>query len=329
MNFDLSDDQRTIKRTARELLGARFPLSEVRRLALEDANGFTEDQWNELSGLGWPGIALPEDVGGMGLGVVELVVLAEEMGYSLAPSPLQGTWACGLLVAASDSAPSDVRSALASGEMRGAVGVFEEEDRSWLVPGADAADVIVLGRRLVRASDASLEPLESLDPTRRMFRVRAGGGENLSGDLSRAEQIIRLIVAAESTGLAERCMEMAVAYAKERKQFDRPIGTYQAVSHRCAQMLLEVEGARALVYNAAWALDNAPEEADVATAMAKAYASDCGARVAASAIQVHGGIGFTWESDLHFFLKRAEFNAHVFGGAREMRGRVIDALLPA
>src|SRR5688572_22997563 len=102
MNFDLSEDQRTIKRTARELLGARFPLSEVRRLALDDERGFTDEQWSELAGLGWPGIALGEDVGGMGLGVVELVVLAEEMGYSLAPSPLQGTWACGLLVAASD-----------------------------------------------------------------------------------------------------------------------------------------------------------------------------------------------------------------------------------
>jgi alkylation response protein AidB-like acyl-CoA dehydrogenase len=103
MNFDLSEDQRTIKRTARELLAARFPLAEVRRLALEDERGFTDPQWSELAELGWPGIALPEEVGGMGLGAVELAVLAEEMGYALAPSPLQASWAAAALIAASDA----------------------------------------------------------------------------------------------------------------------------------------------------------------------------------------------------------------------------------
>ena len=125
-----------------------------------------------------------------------------------------------------------------------------------------------------------------------------------------------MATAAESVGVAQRAMEMAVDYAKERKQFGRPIGSYQAVSHRCAQMLLEVEGARSAVYWAAWALDHEPETAPVAASMAKAYASDAGRRVPRAALQVHGGIGFTWEHDLHFFLKRAQANARMYGDAR-------------
>jgi alkylation response protein AidB-like acyl-CoA dehydrogenase len=123
-------------------------------------------------------------------------------------------------------------------------------------------------------------------------------------------------------GVARRAMEMAVAYAKERRQFGRPIGAYQAVSHRCAQMLLEVEGAQSVVYWAAWACDHDPAEAPRAVSTAKAYASDCGARVTSSALQVLGGIGFTWEHDLHFLLKRAEANARAWGDARHHRERV-------
>ena len=119
-------------------------------------------------------------------------------------------------------------------------------------------------------------------------------------------------------------MEMAVEYAKERKQFERPIGAYQAVSHRCAQMLMEVESARALTYFAAYAADSEPAELSLAASAAKAYASDAGWRVSASALQVHGGIGFTWEHDLHFFLKRAKTDGHLFGTARQHRDRVAD-----
>ena len=134
-------------------------------------------------------------------------------------------------------------------------------------------------------------------------------------------------MAAESVGVAERALELSVAYAKEREQFGRPIGTYQAVSHRCAQMLLEVEGARSVVYWAAWARDHEPETAPLAVSTAKAYASDCGTRVTESALQVHGGIGFTWEHDLHFFLKRARGNASAYGDARWHRDRVAALVL--
>ena len=134
-------------------------------------------------------------------------------------------------------------------------------------------------------------------------------------------------LAAESTGIAQRTMEMSVEYAKDRKQFDRPIGSYQAVSHRCAQMLLETENSRSAVYGAAWAADAEPESLPLAASIAKAYASDAGWRVPDAAIQVHGGIGFTWEHDLHFFLKRGKANAAMFGDAKWHRERVADAVL--
>jgi alkylation response protein AidB-like acyl-CoA dehydrogenase len=296
MNFDLSDDQREIKRTAREFLSARYPLAEVRRLALEDERGWTDAQWNEMVELGWPEIGE--------LGTVEMVVVAEELGYACAPTPLQSTWAASALGA-------DLNGG------RGAVVV------DGLSADAGTADVLVDWDGAT-ITGASVEPIRALDPTRRWFRVsggeRAGGGS----DVERGRGQATIMNAAESVGVAQRAMDMAVDYAKERKQFDRPIGTYQAVSHACAQMLLEVEGARSAVYWAAWALDYEPETAPLAVACAKAYAGDAGRRVPRAALQVHGGIGFTWEHDLHFFLKRAKANAHAVGTARQHRARVAD-----
>ena len=327
MNFDLTEDQQDIKRTAREFLGARYKLEEVRRLALEEERGFTDAQWEEIVGLGWPELAVRES----GFGVVELAVVAEE----LAPTPLQSTWAATLLLDAGGEAGR------LDGGRRGTVAQWDEDtdgapDRSSLgselrgvkiaVPDAAAADVIVVtaegGKHfVVDAADCEISPVETLDTTRRLATVRLDGppAEELSGDFARAWHAIAVMTAAESVGLGQRAMEMAVAYAKDRTQFERPIGTNQAVSHACAQMLLEVEGARSAVLWAAWALDNEPETAAVATHVAKAYASDCGARVTQSALQVHGGIGFTWEHDLHFFLKRGEANAHMYGSAMSQR----------
>ena len=297
MNFDLSDDQRTIKSTARELLAARFPLAEVRRLALDDERGFTDAQWGEMVELGWPEIAE--------LGTVEMIVVAEELGYALAPTPLQSTWAAGLLGVD-----------IADGR-RGAVVI------DGLSADAGTADVLVDWDGAV-VTGADVEPVRALDPTRRLFRITGGDREPPSGDLDieRARGQATVMNAAESVGVAERAMEMAVAYAKERRQFDRAIGSYQAVSHACAQMLLEVEGARAAVYWAAWALDFEPEAAPLAVACAKAYAGDAGRRVPRASLQVHGGIGFTWEHDLHFFLKRGEANAHAYGEGSAHRERI-------
>jgi alkylation response protein AidB-like acyl-CoA dehydrogenase len=183
------------------------------------------------------------------------------------------------------------------------------------------------GERWALVTDASAEAVEALDPTRRLWRVQAEGDlEALPGDGARARDIAAVALAAESAGVARRAMDMGVQYAKEREQFGRPIGAYQAVSHACAQMLLEVEGARSTALYAAWALDHEPESGPLAASMAKAYASDAGWRVPAASLQVHGGIGFTWEHDLHLWLKRGKANAYLWGDAREHRARVADLI---
>jgi alkylation response protein AidB-like acyl-CoA dehydrogenase len=332
VEFELTDDQVAIQRTARDFLAAEYRPEKVRRLAYESERGFTDEGWARICELGWPALLVPEDHGGLGLGVVELALVQEELGAALAPSPFLSTVAAAALI---DAAGSDAQRAawlerLAAGAARGAV-AWLREDGDWIaVPDADGADVLVArdgdGRwGLVDAFSA--EPAEALDATRRLWTVRAQGeAEPLPGDDARAMAVVAVALAAESVGVARQAMEMAVAYAKDRKQFGRPIGSFQAISHVCAQMLLEVEGARSMVLYAAWALDHEPESGPLAASMAKAYASDAGWRVPAAALQVHGGIGFTWEHDLHLWLKRGKANAHLWGDARSHRARVADLI---
>jgi alkylation response protein AidB-like acyl-CoA dehydrogenase len=326
MNFDFSDDQHAIKRTARELLAERFKLEHVRELA--EAERYDDEVWRELCELGWPGIFVAEEHGGQGLGTVELVILMEELGYALAPLPFLSNAAAGLVLDAGGSDEQKERwlPGIASGEARGTVGLVRDGEAK-LVPDADSAEVILLlGHEraiVVQAAAAEVEPVETMDPTRRFARVRAGGaGEALEGDHVPGTSRLVTALAAELTGIAQRAMEMSVEYARHRKQFGRPIGSYQAVSHRCAQMLLEVESSRSAAYYAAWCADAEPETLGHAASMAKAYASDAAWRVCTSSLQVHGGIGFTWEHDLHFFLKRSKTNALLFGSASEHRERV-------
>ncbi len=354
MNFEFTDDQQAIKRTARDFLAARYRLEEVRRLA-EDERGFTDEQWAQIAELGWPGLVVPEELGGLGLGAVELVVLQEELGYALAPTPFFSDACAALLLVAAgtDDQRSEHLPAIASGERRGALALWDSDSgwapgesrlelqgssltgRKILVADAASADVLVVAGEdrhfLVdpHASGVTITPTPGIDPTRKLFDVDLDDAEAhaLADDpaaVRRAYDWMATALAAESVGIAQRTMEMAVEYAKDRKQFGRQIGAYQAVAHRCAQMLLEVEGARSVTYYAAWALDHEPDSGALAASMAKAYAGDAGWRVAASSLQVHGGIGFTWEHDLHFFLKRATANAHAFGDGRWHRERVAE-----
>jgi alkylation response protein AidB-like acyl-CoA dehydrogenase len=331
MNFDFTDDQQAIKRTANELLAARFKPEKMRELA--EAERYDDDAWKEICELGWAGIFIDEDHGGQGLGIVELVILMEELGYALAPVPFLSNAAAGLALqfAGTDEQKERWLPGIASGEARGTVAMVRDGEAR-LVPDADSAEVIVLigsdgSTNVVEASTAEIEPFETMDRTRRFARVRAGGGEPLGGDCFAAGDRIATALAAETVGVAQKAMEMAVEYARERKQFDRPIGAYQAVSHRCAQMLLEVEGSRSGAYYAAWCADSELESLAAAASGAKAYSSDAGWRVCGSSLQVHGGIGFTWEHDLHFYLKRAKTNAMLFGSAREHRERVASLAL--
>lgn len=365
MYFDLTDEQQAIRSTAREFLAARYKSERIREL-IDTEHGFEQSDWEEMAELGWPGLALPEEWGGQGLGIVDLAVLFEEMGYALAPSPLLSTMVAGLALATRGTDEQKERwlRPLAAGEARGtlalfdagttaAIGGFEMEAKAdgdgvvldgekVLVMDAAGADFFLVatsdGRRhlVERGADGvDVGAESSIDPTRRLHSVRFDGVRvapeaTLSGGQADYLPVLwRACVAlsAESTGVAQRTLEMAVEYAKERKQFDRPIGSYQAVSHRCAQMLLETENSRSAVYGAAWAADAEPESLPLAASMAKAYASDAGWRVPDAAIQVHGGIGFTWEHDLHFFLKRGRANAATFGDARWHRERVADLVL--
>ncbi len=365
MYFDLTDEQQAIRSTAREFLAARYRSERIRELVGSEA-GFEQSDWEEMAELGWPGLALPEEWGGQGLGIVDLAVVFEEMGYALAPSPLLSTTVAGLALAANGSEEQKERwlRPLASGDARGtlalfdagssaSIGRFEMEAKpdgdgivldgeKALVMDASTADFFLVatsdGRRhLVErgAEGVSVGAEESIDLTRRLHSVRfdavkVGSGATLNGGQEDYLPVLWracVAIAAESTGIAQRTMEMAIEYAKDRQQFGRPIGAYQAVSHRCAQMLLETENSRSAVYGAAWAADAEPESLPLAASMAKAYASDAGWRVPDASIQVHGGIGFTWEHDLHFFLKRGRANAATFGDARWHRERVADAVL--
>ena len=365
MYFDLTDEQQAIRSTARDFLAARYRSERIREL-VESKHGFKPSDWEEMAELGWSGLALPEQWGGQGLGIVELAVLFEEMGYALAPSPLLSNTIAGLALAfcGSDQQRERWLRPLAAGERRGTPalwdagspatpGSFAMEARvdgdgvvldgeKILVMDAASADFLLVatadGRRhlVERGADGvtvNAEP--SIDLTRRLYSVCFDGVRVAAADTLPAAEgeyhsvFFRLCVAlaAESTGIAQRTMEMAVSYAKDRKQFGRPIGSYQAVSHRCAQMLLETENARSAVYGAAWAADAEPESLPLAASIAKAYASDAGWRVPDASIQVHGGIGFTWEHDLHFFLKRGRANAAMFGDAKWHRELVADAVL--
>jgi len=365
MYFDLTDEQQAIKSTAHDFLAARYKSERIRELA-ESEHGFEQSDWEEMAELGWPGLALPEEWGGQGLGIVDLAVLFEEMGYALAPSPLLSNTIAGLALSlcGSDEQRERFLRPLAAGELRGtpalwdagtpgAIGEFAMEARAdgdgivldgekVLVMDAAAADFFLVatsdGRRHLVERDAAgvtVTPSTSIDQTRRLYAVRFEGVQVPAADTLPAEgpdylQVfdrVCVALAAESTGVAQRTLEMAVEYAKDRQQFGRPIGSYQAVSHRCAQMLLETENARSAVYGAAWAADAAPESLPTAASMAKAYASDAGWRVPDASIQVHGGIGFTWEHDLHFFLKRGRANAAMFGDGRWHRDRVANAVL--
>jgi alkylation response protein AidB-like acyl-CoA dehydrogenase len=325
MNFDFTEDQHEIKRTARELLASRSSLAKVREAA--ESKSYDSALWAELVELGWPGIAIAEEHGGQGLGAVELAILSEELGYALAASPFLATVAAAeaLGVAGTDAQKARWLPALASGEATGAIGSV-----GGLVPDADAAAVIVLVgddgvARVLAREEADVTPVDSIDPTRRAARV-SGDGEALGGDSAAAIDRATVAVAAELVGVAQRALEMTLAYVKDRKQFDTPVGAYQAVSHKCAQMLKDTEGARSATYFAAWAADAEPERLPEAASLAKAAASDGGRDVTAAAIQAHGGIGFTWEADVHWLYKRAQVDAALLGGSGPHRARLAKLL---
>ena len=318
MRFTLSDDQQEIKRTAHDLLANRSTMAKVREAA--EAGTYDDALTRELGELGWPGIAVSEEHGGQGLGIVELAVLLEELGYACAPVPFLGSALAALAIEHAGSAEQQERwlPGLASGELRGALGAADA-----LIPDAPGADVVVVVDAAAGSAHVAdgVEEVESIDPTRRHGRATSAG-EHLDGDVAGALDRALIAVSAELVGVCQRALDMTVEYVKERKQFGVPVGTFQAVHHAAAQMLLDTEGGRAATYYAAWAADAEPERLSMAAAMAKAWTSDAGRSVTGSAIQLHGGIGFTWEADVHWLYKRAQLDSALLGSASAHRARI-------
>jgi alkylation response protein AidB-like acyl-CoA dehydrogenase len=327
VDFELSDDQQALASAAAELLEGRSSIPVV-RAAMERGGATDEKLWASMAEQGWCGLAVPEEDGGVGLGWVEAAVVLEQVGAHVAPAPVLGQ-----LVALEHLRGTDWAPALVAGESVAAAanGVGQ------LVAHAPEAAVAVLpeGDRLVAVdlTDQRPAPEPAMDLTRPIGwltaemvaaapRTELGGPDAVAHHLD----VGAVAYAAELLGLAQRALDLSVDYARERVQFGRPIGSFQAVKHRCADMLVDVEGMRSSVYWAAWCVAAGDSDASVAASTAKCWCSDAATRVMASALQVHGGIGFTWEHDLHLYLKRAHFDALAFGDATFHRARLASLL---
>ncbi|MHB8491549.1 MAG: acyl-CoA dehydrogenase family protein, partial [Solirubrobacteraceae bacterium] len=251
MDFDLSEDQKEIKAVARELLASRSPMPKVREAA--EARSYDGALWSELVGLGWPGIVVSEQYGGQGLGAVELAVLVEELGYACAATPFLSTAAVAAAIEASGSDAQRSRwlPGLAAGELTAGFGSWE------LAADAQGAAVVMVmdGEEAVLVESPSCVDVVTIDPTRRFASV-SGEGDPLGAGCA---QRVRSALAAEVVGVCQRALDMTLEYVKERKQFGVPVGSFQAVGHRCAEMLLATEGARSAAYYAAWAAGADPE----------------------------------------------------------------------
>lgn len=312
MDFELTADQVALQEGMRNFCAGRFSIDAVRRLA--DVGGVDRQAWGELAEMGVFALRLPEADGGVDLGWADAVLAFEELGRALVPGPLVWTHlAAGLVPGA------------ATGEA--IVGGIERDDPSGLIEHRDALDHLVVldgdGAWLVEASELRTEPvatpLDPLTPVARLVGALPQGERLLDGDGAVAlRQQGGALVAATMLGIAEAATDSAVAYAHERVQFDKPIGAFQAVKHLLADMFTRTELARAAVYAAGVTLDE-PSVGPVerAVAAAKLMAAEAGVGNGKSCIQVHGGMGYTWEVDAHLYLKRAYVLEPLFGSREE------------
>jgi alkylation response protein AidB-like acyl-CoA dehydrogenase len=330
MDFDFSPEQYMLRDTVRDLLRRECTPAEV-RAAWASPTGRSQERWRKLAELGVVGLTIPEEHGGAGMDEVDLVLVLEEAGRSLLPEPLLETTAVGaplLARAGSDALRSRWLPRIASGEAGVTVGLAGSPYV------ADAtADLVILEREgalhAVTQDRLTLQPLRSMDGARRLFAVTAELGDDTvlstsPEDARWAFDHAAAATAAELVGVAGAMLDMTVGYVKQREQFGRKIGSFQAVQHKLAETLMLVESARAAVYYAAWALATDAPDASIAASVAKAYASDAERRANAEALQLHGGIGFTWEHDLHLWLKRGKALELQHGDADLHRRRISD-----
>ncbi len=345
MNFELSEDQRLLRDSVREFLAAELPLEASRRIMEHEPRGFDVTAWQRFAEMGYLGVQVPEAAGGQGLGVIELAIVLEEIGRACAPGPhLDVMLAATLLAEAGGSGLEGV----AAGKT---IVTIAREDSPWagaaapaahgvngrvqgtkyFVPFATCADalLVITPEGLFRVeAPFDTSPMPTLDVSQRFARVSFDQAAERIGDtglVARLDPLVATGAAAVLLGLMNRAFELTLEYVKTRQAFGRPIGSFQVLQHRLADMLLRVESTRSAVYRAAWCLDQDDPAAAIAAASAKAYAGDAARKVCGESIQMHGGIGFTWEVDLHFFFKRAKTLETFYGSTEAQLERVLAA----
>jgi alkylation response protein AidB-like acyl-CoA dehydrogenase len=359
MQFGLSESQQILKDTARKFFAGESPIAAVRK-AMETETAHDPALWTKLAEQGFTGIITPEEYGGMGLGKVELILLMEEAGYALLPGPFFSTVALAGAVIDACASPEQKKNYLAriaGGQARSTVALVETAG-SWdagslkiaaagnkltgtklFVTDAAVADfIVVVAGDGVYAVDAKapglrITPMKGMDLARKIYSVDfKNTPAELLGDangLANALDVATASLCAEMVGGMQRALELTVAYAKTRKQFGKPIGIFQAVQHLCADMYLETESSRSATYYAAWALEEHTPDAATSVSVAKMYASDAARNVGNRGIQVHGGMGFTWENDLHLYYRRAKASETMLGDATFHRERIARLVIDA
>ncbi len=351
MHFAFTAQQLEFRDAVRQVLAKECTTEDVRRAydSPPDRPAGTA-RWATLAELGVTGLTVPEDQGGLGLGLVDLVLLVEAAGRVALPEPLGTTTGIAaplLRDLSTDGTATTVDGLLA--DIAGGTRSAAVADARWPdapVAGADGADTLLLVRQgaegaegaevhVVDRSRATVAAVPSLDPTRRLgipawesseatvLATGAAARDALTATGDRAA----VVSGAELLGLADAMIDLTAAYAKDRQQFGRPIGSFQAVKHLLAGAVVLLEFARPAVYGAAWSLDAGAPDASRSASVAKAYASDAASEAARVALQVHGAIGYTWECDLHLYLKRTWALAEAWGSAADHRARLLGLLL--
>jgi len=366
MNFAFNEDQAMLRDSAARLLEDHVDLSRLTGQGNRPDTTYDNTLWRQIVELGWPGLIIPEQFGGLGLSLVDWVVITEELGRSLAPCPYLGNYAGTLaMLRAGTAAQKDhLLPRVATGAAQLALAWCEHEksedpydvatvcagstltgSKRYVIDADTATHLIVtardrhgtLGFYLVERNQPGItvEPLNWMDVTRRVCTVTfaSAQSQSMSQDFDSdwrwiADRVL-LAFASENAGGAATILRKTVAYANERVQFGKPIASYQAIKHKCADMMMKVESAKALSYYCAWALSEDAEVASVSAAMAKSFSSDAYRFCTSEAIQIHGAIGFTWEMPVHLYYKRARANAVMFGSPNRHRDRVIELVTAA
>jgi alkylation response protein AidB-like acyl-CoA dehydrogenase len=302
----MSEERELLRETVAALVDKHASPAAVRD-AMASERGYDESLWKLLcEQVGAAALVVPEELGGAGGELADAAVVLEELGKALVPTPLLATTLAELGLLAADEPDTDALEALAEGTSIGTV-VF---DPNYVVNG-DAADIVIAtdGTRLSRWTAFTAHPIEAMDQTRRLAHVEATDTADIGTDPGLADTAA-ILLAAEQIGAATKCLDLTVEYTKDRVQFGRPIGSFQALKHRMADLYVAVQSARAVVNDAIVA------PSAMSAALARVSASEAFTKVAAEAVQMHGGIAITWEHDIQLYFKRAHGSAQLLGPPR-------------